>query len=53
MIGRRISDISSNKEEFDKASRDYNDALSKSGYKVKIEYQEAPKHKKHRGRKIL
>ncbi len=46
MIGRRISDISSNKAEFDKASREYNDALSKSGYKEKIMYQEALKHKK-------
>ena len=36
MIGRIISDISSNKAEFDKASREYNDALSKSGYKEKI-----------------
>ena len=53
MIGRRISDISSNKAEFDKASREYNDALSKSGYKEKITYQEAPKHRKNRSRNIL
>ena len=53
MIGRRISDISSNKAEFDKASREYNDALSKSGYKDKIIYQEAPKHKRNRSRNIL
>ena len=53
MIGRRISDISSNKAEFDKASREYNDALSKSGYKEKIIYQETPKQKKNRSRNIL
>ena len=53
MIGRRISDISSNKADFDKASREYNDALSKSGYKEKIIYQETPKQKKNRSRNIL
>ena len=33
MIGQRISEISSNKAEFDKASREYNDRVWKSGYK--------------------
>ena len=33
MIGKRITKRSINKEEFDKAATEYNDALKKSGYK--------------------
>ena len=40
MISRRISDISCNEEEFDKAKRDYNEALSKSGYRDRIKYDQ-------------
>ena len=53
MISRRISDISCNEEEFDKAKRDYNEALSKSGYRDKIKYEETHQRKKNRKRKIL
>ena len=41
-ISRRISDISSSKEIFDKAAPFYNDALSASGYTEKIVYKENP-----------
>ena len=42
MIGRRISSISCDQEQFDKAKQDYDDALKASGYKTKIEYSQAP-----------
>ena len=40
MTEKRISEISCDKEEFDKAKHDYNKALEKSGFKEKIEFKE-------------
>ena len=37
-IGYRISELSSNKDEFEKAAPIYNNALKASGFKSKIEY---------------
>ena len=41
MIQRRISDLSSSQLEFDSAVSDYQQALSSSGYKEKLEYTPA------------
>ena len=38
MISERVSEISCDKEQFDKAAPDYNRALEKSGFKDKITY---------------
>ena len=43
MISRRISDISCNKEEFEKAKHSYEDALKSSGHKPEMVYQEPAK----------
>ena len=43
MISDRTSNISSNKEVFDRFSKFYNDALDKSGYKKKITFNKIPK----------
>ena len=51
MIGKRISKRSANKEEFDKASNDYNMALKKSGYHEKIQYNDERKTKKRNRRR--
>ena len=40
-INKRLNQISSNKEEFDKAKPTYQEALSKSGYTVKLQHDEA------------
>jgi hypothetical protein len=53
MISRRISDISCNEEEFNKAKGDYDEALAKSGYRDKIKYEETHQRKKNRKRNIL
>ena len=37
-INKRLSNISCNKEEFDKAAPLYTDALAKSGYEYKLEF---------------
>ena len=37
-IARRLSDTSANKEIFDKAAPEYEQALQNSGFKVKLEY---------------
>ena len=42
MIERRISDISCNEEEFDKAKAPYSEALKKSGYSHELKFQENP-----------
>ena len=48
MIGKRITKRSSNKEEFQKASQDYNIALRRSGYTEKIKYEPETKPKQHK-----
>ena len=53
MIEKRISEISCDKEEFDKAKHDYNKALEKSGFKEKIEFKEQPENRSRRRRKII
>ena len=55
MIESRIAKISYGEEEFKRAKPDYENALHKSGYKVKLEYSpEAYKsHKKNRSRNII
>ena len=39
MVSKRLSNRSINKDEFDKISGEYNNALAKSGYKEKILYE--------------
>ena len=55
-INRRLSSISCNKEEFNKAAPTYMDALTKSGYKYQLEFNpEAAKksqNARNRGRQI-
>ena len=56
MIERRISDISCNKDAFDKVKDVYNDALKKSGHKHTLNYQEkssAPATNKKRRRRAI
>ena len=53
MIEKRISEISCDKEEFEKAKHDYNKALGKSGFKEKIEFKEQPENRSKRPRKII
>ena len=60
-IGRRISDISSNKELFDKAKPHYENALRQSGHDEELTYSESMKstphssqnHRKNRQRNII
>ena len=54
-VNKRLSEISSNEEIFDKAAPTYQDALDKSGYKFKLKYepsQETRKQNNTRKRKI-
>lgn len=58
-INKRLSTISSNKEEFDKEKNEYQKALQNSGYQHKLEYDNTAKStttdekkKKNRNRKI-
>ena len=54
MIEKRLSSISSDREEFEKAKDIYQEALSKSGYDHQLQYQEETKsNKKSRSRKII
>ena len=54
MIENRLSSISSDREEFEKAKDIYQDALSKSGYNHQLQYQERKEHKKKsRSRNII
>ena len=55
-INKRLSEISSDKECFDKAKSTYQDALNKSGYKYNLSFKEtapdAPKARRNRQRNI-
>ena len=53
MIEKRISEISCDKEEFDKAKNDYNKALEKSGFSQKIEYKNEHVNRSRRRRKVV
>ena len=53
MISRRISDISCNEEEFDKAKRTYEDALKSSGHNPEMVFQQPVKKSNNRKRNIL
>ena len=54
MIGKRLSNRSINKEEFEKISGKYNEALKKSGYKEQIKYEPVKQiNPKKRKRKII
>ena len=52
MVSRRISDISCNKEYFDKAAPAYNNALKISGFNENIEFTSTPPPRRNRNRKI-
>ena len=51
MISKRISDLSSTMEEFDKAKDFYQDALAKSGHDTKLMYERSTESKSPRKRK--
>ena len=53
MISKRISDISCDEEQFDKAKSLYDKALEKSGYSDKLKYVKTPKPKRNRKRNII
>ena len=52
-INRRISDISCNEYEFDKAKPVYEKALKESGYDVSMKYSESVKKTRKRQRKVI
>ena len=52
MINNRIASISSNKVEFEKSKRVYEEALKKSGYTVNMKYDIKKKNRRNRGRKV-
>ena len=52
-INKRLSDISSTKEIFDKAKPVYQKALSESGHKYELKYEPSAKRKKQRSRNII
>ena len=53
-VNKRLSEISSDETEFDKAKKPYQDALNKSGHKYKLEYKQYAKKtgKRNKSRKI-
>ena len=53
MISVRVSEISCDKEQFDKAAPDYNVALEKSGFKVKIAFSPKKPTKRNRKRRTI
>ena len=53
MINRRISDISCNEVEFEKAKPDYEEALTRSGFSKSMKYESTPQTKKSRKRNII
>ena len=48
MINRRISDISCNEHEFNKAKTAYEEALAKSGFQKSMIFDTLPQPKKNR-----
>ena len=54
MTGKRLTNLSCNKEEFDKAAVEYQEVLKKSGFKEKLSYVPAnQQNRRQRNRKIL
>ena len=54
MINKRLSDLSCNKEEFDKAKPLYEKSLHESGYKTPMSYaQTEVKNSRNRSRNII
>ena len=53
MINKRISEISCDEEQFEKAKPMYEKALGKSGYKTSFKYVKTPQPKRNRKRKII
>ena len=54
MINNRLSDLSCNKEEFDKAKSLYEKSLHESGYKTSMPYaQTEVKNSRNRSRNII
>ena len=53
MVSRIISDISYNKEYFDKAAPAYNNALKISGFNETIEFTSTPPPRRNSNRKII
>ena len=53
MIGKRISEISYDEHEFEKAKGDYNKALKKSGFSEKIKYHKHGSIKRVQKRKVI
>ena len=52
MINKRLSDLSCNQEEFDKAKNMYEKALRNSGFKSNLHYEKQQRTRKNRNRKI-
>ena len=53
MVGKRISEISCDEHEFEKAKGDCNKALKKSGFSEKIKYHKQGPVKRVRKRKLM
>ena len=53
MISKRFSDISSNKEHFDKAAPIYNEALNNSGFNETLKFSPTIPTRRHRGRNLI
>ena len=53
MVSRRISDLSCNKEYFDKAAPAYNNALKFSSFNENIQFTSTPPPRRNRNRKIM
>ena len=53
MIGKRISEMSCDEDEFEKAKRDYNKALEKSGFSEEFKYHKQGSVKCVRTRNVI
>ena len=53
MIGKSVSEISSDKDEFEKAKRNYNKGLAKVGFSEKIKYHKQSPVKRVLTRKVV
>ena len=52
-INRRLSDISSDEQQFDAAAQEYQHALQRAGYEHKLKFEKSVTHKRNRNRKII
>ena len=53
MIGKQVSDISCDSDQFNKAAPDYNTALKKNGFNEKIKYSPSKPKQRNRKRHII